>query len=116
MVKDHNTTLQEDGWTGMNNRYLMRFMIASNGRVFTVQIEDHSIERKSGDHLFERLKDVKKDVETTYKVTIIAVVTDAGPDGRKARRLFAAEFPHIIVLDCYAHQVFILCLVLSYTD
>jgi hypothetical protein len=35
----------------------------------------------------------------------VALVTDASGEARKARRLFAAKHPSIIVLDCYSHQV-----------
>lgn len=36
---------------------------------------------------------------------VVALVTDASGEARKARRLFAAKHPSIIVLDCYSHQV-----------
>lgn len=46
-----------------------------------------------------------KEVEEHWKCKVVAVVTDASGETRKARQDFGKEFPHIIMLDCYAHQV-----------
>ncbi len=86
-------------------------MVGAAGSVFTVKTEDVSLERRTGEFLFERLKVVYEMVQTEYGVRVIAVVTDASGDSRKARRLFARHFPAVIVLDCYAHQV---CIVYVY--
>ena len=32
-AKGHETTLQADGWTGINNHHLLAFMITANGKV-----------------------------------------------------------------------------------
>ncbi|KAL0563282.1 hypothetical protein V5O48_018790 [Marasmius crinis-equi] len=80
-VEGCNAILQNDGWTGKNHHHLSAFMIAVAA------------------------KRVYAEVVETYKVEIVGLVTDAGGDGRKACRLFAREFPSVIVLDCFAHQV-----------
>ena len=32
-AKDHEATLQADGWTGVNNHHLLAFMIMADGKV-----------------------------------------------------------------------------------
>ena len=44
-------------------------------------------------------------IRTEYFAILVAVVTDASGECRKARRILAAEYTNIIFLDCYAHQV-----------
>lgn len=44
-------------------------------------------------------------VTEEWGTIVVALVTDASGEACKARRLFAAKYPNIIVLDCYSHQV-----------
>ncbi len=44
-------------------------------------------------------------VESDFKTSVKAIITDAASDCRKARRLAVEEMPHIVSLDCFAHQV-----------
>lgn len=55
-------------------------------------------------HLEKAIETVRVD----YRATVVAVVTDASGECRKARRLLALEHPDIVFLDCYAHQVFLI--------
>ena len=50
-----------------------------------------------------------KELREEWAVVIIAIVTDASGEARKARRLLGEKYPWLVVLDCYAHQVFPLC-------
>jgi hypothetical protein len=59
---------------------------------------------KTGDELFGIMKSDFKYAEETYGVEIIAVCTDDGPDGKKARRLIKAWKCSIAVFECWAHQ------------
>lgn len=63
------------------------------------------MERKTADKFLTLLKDAYEIVQREWKVTIAAVVTDASGETRKARQDFIREFPSVVVLDCYAHQV-----------
>lgn len=44
-------------------------------------------------------------MEKLYGVQVIAWCTDDGPDGKKMRRLLQAQFPWLIALLCWAHQI-----------
>lgn len=70
-----------------------------------MKVYDTSMERKTADKFLTLLKDAYEIVQREWKVTIAAVVTDASGETRKARQDFIREFPSVVVLDCYAHQV-----------
>ena len=44
------------------------------------------------------------------KVKLIAWCSDAGGDSAKMRHLLVQKLPHLIAVDCWAHQVIILCI------
>ena len=47
-------------------------------------------------------------VEEVYNTKVKAIITDAASDCRKARRLVVEQHPHILSLDCFAHQVHVM--------
>ncbi|TFK17852.1 hypothetical protein FA15DRAFT_604314 [Coprinopsis marcescibilis] len=98
-------TLQADGWTGINHRHIVAFMVGSKGKIYTVDIVDVTTERKTADHFLADLEAAYHKAQNEMKVSVICVVTDASGEAAKARRLFKLKYPHVIVLDCYAHQV-----------
>lgn len=49
-------------------------------------------------------------VEEEFGTQVKAIITDAASDCRKARSLVVEQLPHIISLDCFAHQVHDCCL------
>jgi hypothetical protein len=51
------------------------------------------------------LEEVIKEIEEKWGSLVIAVVTDASGECRKARRELVKKYPWIVVLDCFAHQV-----------
>ena len=51
------------------------------------------------------LKNMINTVWTDYFAFLVAVVTDASGECRKARKILALKYPDIIFIDCYAHQV-----------
>jgi hypothetical protein len=55
--------------------------------------------------LLKELETVFTLLRNDWGAVVIALVTDASGESRKARRLFGEKYPWIIVLDCYAHQV-----------
>ena len=58
--------------------------------------------------MLEEIEIVERDFETKVK----AIITDATSDCRKARSLVVEQLPHILSLDCFAHQVCFVLLVL----
>ncbi|KJA13408.1 hypothetical protein HYPSUDRAFT_114015, partial [Hypholoma sublateritium FD-334 SS-4] len=97
-------TVQADGWTGMNHRHLIAFMITADKKVYTVRVYDASVERKTAENFLHLLEEAVKEVEEKWKCKVIAVVTDASGECRKARQDFVKKYPWIVVLDCFAHQ------------
>ncbi|TFK24427.1 hypothetical protein FA15DRAFT_592446 [Coprinopsis marcescibilis] len=105
VIRGRSVTLQADGWTGINHRHVIAFMVGVDGKVYTVNVIDATNERKTADQFLEQLDAAYHKAETDMGVMVICVTTDASGEAAKARRLFKLRYPHIIVLDCYAHQV-----------
>lgn len=57
------------------------------------------------ENLLALLKRSIIDVERDWGAVAVAVVMDASGESRKACRLLGKKYTHIVVLDCYAHQV-----------
>ena len=124
-VAGKEVTMQGDGWTGVNNQHLLAFMITCdkkvcyllirhqiikflkqfNLKVYSVRVHDATGERKTAENLLEEIERVLTIVTDDWGTIVVALVTDASGEARKARRLFAAKHASIIVLDCYSHQV-----------
>ncbi|KAL3141786.1 hypothetical protein ABBQ32_004460 [Trebouxia sp. C0010 RCD-2024] len=64
-----------------------------------------TVERHFGEVIKAYIVEEIQVVQTELKIQVKAVVTDAASDCRKARRLFVKEYPHIVSLDCFAHQM-----------
>jgi len=74
--------------------------------VHSVKVNDTTTKRKTAENLLEDLEEVYKELCEIWATIVVGLVTDAAGDARKARRLFALKHPSVIVIDCYAHQVF----------
>jgi CO dehydrogenase/acetyl-CoA synthase delta subunit len=74
-------------------------------KVYTVWVHDASTERKTADKFLTLLEEVVKEIEEKWGSVVVAIVTDASGECRKARREFVKKYPWIIALDCFAHQV-----------
>ena len=68
-------------------------------------MHDASAERKTAEQLMVLLEEVIMTVQDEWGAIVVAIVTDASGECRKARRLLGCKYPHIVVLDCYGHQV-----------
>ena len=68
-------------------------------------MHDASCERKTADNLKIHLENAIKTIRGEYGAHVVGVVTDASGECRKARRELSLEYPDIVFLDCYAHQV-----------
>jgi len=51
------------------------------------------------------LEDIIKEIEEKWGSLVVAIVTDASGECRKARWELVKKYPWIIALDCFAHQV-----------
>ena len=73
-------------------------------QIYTHEAIDVTASPKDGDATFEHLKEHIELLEKHHKVAVLAVVSDAGGEAAKARRLIRQWRPDIIVLDCMSHQ------------
>lgn len=85
----------------ISNFYILIYLL----KVYTVGVHDATGERKTAENLLAEIERVLNIVTRDWGTIVVALVTDASGEARKARRLFAVKNPHIIVLDCYSHQV-----------
>ncbi|EIW83473.1 hypothetical protein CONPUDRAFT_53313 [Coniophora puteana RWD-64-598 SS2] len=100
-------TLQTDGWTGINSRHLVAFMMTTspNRDVHTVAVKDVSSDRRTAAHLKNLIIDVIGKVKAEWQATVVAVTSDASGESRAARKQLLEQFPSLVTPDCYAHQV-----------
>lgn len=70
-----------------------------------MKVHNATGDRKTAEALLKELEDVLATLQNDWGAIVVGLVTDASGESRKARRLFGAKYSHIIVLDCYSHQV-----------
>lgn len=73
-------------------------------QIFTYKTIDITTSEKSGENCYEQIKEQIETIESETKVRIIAVVSDAGGDAEKARRLLRLWRPDLLTMDCFSHQ------------
>lgn len=111
-------TLQSDGWTGINNRHYIAFIVTTPSQVcklllflphylkcfqvLPVRVFDVSADRKTAENLLALMEEVTRILHNTH-IIVVAWTTDASGESRKARNLLAAKKSYIAVPDCYAH-------------
>jgi hypothetical protein len=61
-------------------------------------------ERKTGANLLEKINNEMQYVQG-LGYTVIGIAGDASGDERKARALKQRAEPHLLMADCWAHQV-----------
>ena len=121
-TKGSNCTLQCDGWTAMSMHHLIAFMITvwpkvrldtgticyhdlPLNQIHSIRVHDAHGQEKNAENLLELLFSVIEEVRTEWGANVVAVCSDASGESRKARRLLREKLPHLVTLDCYAHQV-----------
>ncbi|KAF8593547.1 hypothetical protein BDV93DRAFT_584914, partial [Ceratobasidium sp. AG-I] len=104
-VKGRIATGMSDGWKNIRRTSLLASMLSVNYKSYTIKVHDISAQRKTADnHLNIVLNDIDHS-EKEHGVRIIAWVSDAGGDSRAMRVRLHRLRPHILVFDCWAHQV-----------
>ena len=73
--------------------------------MYSLKVDDISEERKTAKKLLVHLEAAMKEVGEKWGAKLVAIVTDASGECRKARRILGEKYPSLVVLDCYAHQV-----------
>ncbi|KIM35265.1 hypothetical protein M413DRAFT_79560, partial [Hebeloma cylindrosporum] len=104
-VEGKLATGQCDGWKNVAKSSIVSSVMTVENMPYLIQTHDVTRDPKTGDHLFKLvLQDIEL-MEKEYGVEVIAWCTDDGPDGKKMRRLLQAQFPWLITLLCWAHQI-----------
>ncbi|KAG5639132.1 hypothetical protein H0H81_006721 [Sphagnurus paluster] len=103
-VKGGLATISCDGWKDISKKHLIAFMFTANRNAHLTRVYDQSAKRKTGDNLAVLMKEEIKYLRD-IGLRVIGLVGDAGPDERRARRLVQAEEPHILIADCWSHQI-----------
>lgn len=62
-------------------------------------------EKKTAENLLALMIKIMQELKDDWGVEVIAFTTDASGESLKARKLLGKKFPHLVVPDCYAHQV-----------
>lgn len=71
----------------------------------TIDVRNTTADRHTAVNYLIDIDDVYEKLKRDWEVIVVGLVTDASGEARKARRLFGAKHPSIVVLDCYSHQV-----------
>ncbi|KAJ6447708.1 hypothetical protein C8R45DRAFT_850720, partial [Mycena sanguinolenta] len=103
-IENKLATYSEDGWKNVAHTNVDTSMLSVEGQPYLLRTHNMTGRPKTGNELFEIIKSDIDYASNTYGVTIIAVCTDDGPDGKKARRLVKGWRACIAVFECWAHQ------------
>ena len=90
---------------GVNNHHLLTSMVAVNGKVHPIQVDDVLGDHKSAENLVQHLERAIEELMMKWEITLVAIVTDASGECCKAKKILWLKYPSLIILDCYAHQV-----------
>jgi hypothetical protein len=74
-------------------------------QLHTVKVHDASRDPWTAKELLRKILEAISKIETEWGATVIACTTDASGESQKARCLLREKFPHLVVPDCVAHQV-----------
>ncbi|KAF8671798.1 hypothetical protein RHS04_08128 [Rhizoctonia solani] len=98
-------TGMSDGWKNIKQNALIASMLSVDYKTYTVQVHNLSAQHKTANnHLKLVLNDIDS-AEKEHNVRIIAWVSDAGGDSQAMRVQLHRLRPHILVFDCWAHQI-----------
>lgn len=70
-----------------------------------VRVHDASGERKTAENLYRELEKVIIELESEWKVVIVAISSDAGGEALKGRKMAVRARPDLVGPDCFGHQV-----------
>ncbi|KDQ11884.1 hypothetical protein BOTBODRAFT_162332 [Botryobasidium botryosum FD-172 SS1] len=101
----HYGTLQCDGWKNVKKNHLLAFMVSAAGEVHCTHVHNVSAAHKNAAALLDMMKDELGYNEATLGVVNIGACSDASGESRAARSRLLAQMPHLLIVDCYSHQV-----------
>ncbi|KIK75802.1 hypothetical protein PAXRUDRAFT_171678, partial [Paxillus rubicundulus Ve08.2h10] len=104
-VQDCYGTGQCDRWKNVSKTSIIGTMINVEYMPYPLNTIDISAKLKTAVELLKLVEaEIKYTVEV-LKIVIVAWCTDASGESAKMRRLLVQKMPHLVVVDCWAHQV-----------
>ncbi|KIK82178.1 hypothetical protein PAXRUDRAFT_154379 [Paxillus rubicundulus Ve08.2h10] len=104
-VNNRFVTGQCDGWKNIVKSSIITSTINVEHIPYLLNTCNISDKPKMAKNLLEIVLGEIKYATEVLKVKIVAWCTDVGGDSAKMRWLLVQKFPHLIVVDCWAHQV-----------
>ncbi|XP_039811854.1 uncharacterized protein LOC120674800 [Panicum virgatum] len=99
---EYGATIICDSWTGISRNSVINFLVYCNGMMYfwksidvTGKIQDHRL----------ILKEITIVLNDIGPEDVIQIVTDNGSNFKKACKLLAEEYPHIVWQPCLAHTI-----------
>ncbi|KDQ19209.1 hypothetical protein BOTBODRAFT_102720 [Botryobasidium botryosum FD-172 SS1] len=105
LCKEKNAMLQCDGWDTKTQKHLVAFMLTAMRQTYPLQLLDTTAEQKTADLLLEHMDQSIRVAEKDWRVKVVGLTSDALGESRKARMDLLKKYPHLVIPDCYAHQV-----------
>lgn len=91
-------------YTGLREKLISSDLLLSN-QIRCTHVNNVSATRKNTFGLLAMMKDELDYNDTALHVVNIGVCSDASGESRAARICLLDEMPHLLIVDCYAHQV-----------
>ncbi|OBZ67907.1 hypothetical protein A0H81_12375 [Grifola frondosa] len=104
-VKGKYATGQCDGWKNISKTSLVASMINVEYLPWLLNVCDISAKVKNAENLLEIvIGEINYCIEV-LGVTLVGWCTDASGESRKMRRLLVEQYPSIVGVDCWSHQI-----------
>ena len=100
------TTMQQDGWSSVQNDPVIATSVVSDGKGYFVDAKDTGTTHKTAEACKAKFKDSKSQqshAETTYGCKIRSFVTDNAKNMDKMRKELEEEDENLIPYGCLSH-------------
>ncbi|GES88548.1 uncharacterized protein LOC113010419 [Rhizophagus clarus] len=101
-IKNSNyICLTSNGWTNIHQQPIINFMITTPQPIFWKALESKE-NSHTGEYIAEQFDIVIKEISISK---IAAVITDNASNMKKAYSILQKDYPNIIFLGCFAHNI-----------
>ncbi|KAF9230433.1 hypothetical protein BU15DRAFT_30072, partial [Melanogaster broomeanus] len=103
-VQDRYGTGQCDGWKNVSKTSIIGTMINVEYTPYLLNAVDVSAKPKTAVELLKLVEAEINYAVEVLKIIVVAWCTDVSGESAKMRRLLVRKMPHLVVVDCWAHQ------------
>jgi len=96
----HGVTLMSDGWTDVNNKPIINFLVATGDGCIFLKSVDTSGTVKNASFIADELS---KSIESFGIQSVVQVVTDSASNCVAARSILEQKYPQIVFSPCTVH-------------